>query len=121
MLMLQTCFSCKKDFSYQPERFDGLIRFLPGFLVYAGIVYFLFGLHASKWRFTSLPDLFNIVRAATVLALSLLVLDYILFRNQAGVIRSATVRRLDEDPSDRGPNVFGSDHHPLLARIELAP
>ena len=31
-----------------------------------------------KWRFTSLPDLFNIVRAATVLAVSLLVLDYVL-------------------------------------------
>src|SRR5437588_6902502 len=60
------------------ERFDGLVRFLPGFVVYAGLVYFLFGLHASKWRFTSLPDLFNIVRAVTVLALSLLVPDYIL-------------------------------------------
>ncbi|MEA2879015.1 MAG: hypothetical protein QOF14_4211 [Hyphomicrobiales bacterium] len=64
------------------ERFDGLIRFLPGFLVYAGLIYFLLGLHASKWRFTSLPDLFNIVRAATVLALSLLVLDYILVSPQ---------------------------------------
>src|SRR5436189_1957090 len=64
------------------ERFDGLIRFLPGFVVYAGLIYFLFGLHTSKWRFTSLPDLFNIVRAATVLALSLLVLDYILVSPQ---------------------------------------
>src|SRR3954452_17686771 len=64
------------------ERFDGLIRFLPGFVVYAGIVYFIFGLHTSKWRFTSLPDLFNIVRAVTVLALSLLVLDYILVSPQ---------------------------------------
>src|SRR5262245_49787672 len=60
------------------ERIDGLIVVLPGFLVYAGIVYFLFHLHEAKWRFTSLPDLFNIVRASTVLALSLLVLDYIL-------------------------------------------
>src|SRR5581483_4598582 len=32
----------------------------------------------NKWRFTSLPDLTNIVRAASVLAISLLVLDYIL-------------------------------------------
>src|SRR3954471_11525427 len=30
-----------------PERLDGLIRFLPGFVVYAAIVYLLFGLHAS--------------------------------------------------------------------------
>src|SRR6476661_4500112 len=64
------------------ERLDGLIRFLPGFVVYAGFVYFLFGLHAAKWRFTSLPDVFNIVKAATVLAISLLVLDYILVSPQ---------------------------------------
>src|SRR3954470_3865705 len=64
------------------ERFDGLIRFMPGFVVYAGFVYFLFGLHAAKWRFTSLPDLFNIARASTVLAVSLLVLDYILVSPQ---------------------------------------
>jgi hypothetical protein len=48
------------------------------------------------------------------------VLDYILFRNQDRVIRSARVRRVDENPLDRGPNVFGSDHHPLLAWIDLA-
>ncbi len=53
-------------------------------------------------------------------ALPRLVLDYILFRNQARAIRSARVQRVDEDPSDRGPDVFGSDHHPLLARIDLA-
>ena len=51
-------------------------------MVYAGFIYFLFGLHASKWRFFSLPDVFNIVKAATVLAISLLVLDYILVSPQ---------------------------------------
>src|SRR5262245_57043589 len=60
------------------ERFDGLLIFLPAFLVYAAIVYRLFSLYRGKWRFASLPDLFNIFRAVTVLALSLLVLDYIL-------------------------------------------
>ncbi len=64
------------------ERRDILLRFLPAFVVYAGFVYFLFGLHASKWRFTSLPDLYNIVRASAVLAVSLLVLDYILVSPQ---------------------------------------
>jgi endonuclease/exonuclease/phosphatase family metal-dependent hydrolase len=53
-------------------------------------------------------------------ALPRLVLDYVLFRNQARAIRSARVRRVDENPKDRGPDVFGSDHHPLLARIDLA-
>ena len=46
--------------------------------LYAGVVYFVFGLYEAKWRFASLPDLINIFRASTVLALSLLVLDYIL-------------------------------------------
>jgi O-antigen biosynthesis protein WbqV len=54
------------------------LKFLPLFLIYAAAVYFIFGMHRNKWRFTSVPDLFNIFRAVTVLALSLLVLDYIL-------------------------------------------
>ena len=60
------------------ERGDKLLIFLPAFIVYAGIIYFLFHLYESKWRFASLPDLMNIIRAATVLAVSLLVLDYVL-------------------------------------------
>jgi O-antigen biosynthesis protein WbqV len=56
----------------------GLEIFLPGFLIYAGLVYFLFKLHRSKWRFTSVPDLFNIFRASSVLAVSLVALDYVL-------------------------------------------
>jgi O-antigen biosynthesis protein WbqV len=60
------------------ERQDTLLMLLPGFIIYAAGVYFLFHLYESKWRFASLPDLMNIVRAATVLAVSLLVLDYVL-------------------------------------------
>src|SRR5271155_5788222 len=60
------------------ERESVLFIFLPAFVVYAGIVYFFFHLYDSKWRFASLPDLMNIFRAATVLAVSLLVLDYVL-------------------------------------------
>jgi FlaA1/EpsC-like NDP-sugar epimerase len=60
------------------ERREALFTFLPGFVVYAGFVYFLFHLYEAKWRFASLPDLMNIFRAATVLAVSLLVLDYVL-------------------------------------------
>ena len=55
-----------------------LERFLPFFLLYAAAVYFVLGLHRNKWRFTSVPDLYNIFRASTVLALSLVALDYVL-------------------------------------------
>jgi endonuclease/exonuclease/phosphatase family metal-dependent hydrolase len=52
-------------------------------------------------------------------ALPRLVLDYLLLRDRAGRVPAARVERLDEHPRDRGPTVFGSDHHPLLARLEL--
>ena len=39
------------------ERGDKLLMFLPCFVAYAGIIYFLFHLYESKWRFASLPDL----------------------------------------------------------------
>src|SRR5262245_59062858 len=55
----------------------GLPKWLPAFVLYAGVIYGLFGLYKAKWRFASLPDLNNIVRASTVLAVTLLVLDYI--------------------------------------------
>ena len=60
------------------ERQEALFTLLPIFVVFAGIVYFLFHLYEAKWRFASLPDLMNIFRAVTVLAVSLLVLDYVL-------------------------------------------
>jgi endonuclease/exonuclease/phosphatase family metal-dependent hydrolase len=54
-------------------------------------------------------------------ALPRLVLDYLLVRDLSGAVEHARVHRLDEHPRDRGPLVFGSDHHPLLARIDLDP
>ena len=60
------------------ERLRALQLFLPIFLIYAAAVYFIIGLHRNKWRFTSVPDLYNLFRASTVLAISLLALDYVL-------------------------------------------
>ena len=59
-------------------RYPWLAVILPCYVVYAGIVYWYFHLYMAKWRFASLPDLRNIFRAVTVLAISLLVLDYVL-------------------------------------------
>src|SRR5215831_12438448 len=60
------------------ERWRFLVILLPAFVVYSGFIYGVSGLYKAKWRFTSLPDLFNIVRAATILAVTLLALDYVL-------------------------------------------
>ena len=60
------------------ERLHALPLLLPPFLAYAGLIYAWFRLYRTKWRFASLPDLAGIVRAASVTALTLLVLDYVL-------------------------------------------
>src|ERR1700755_2114908 len=56
---------------------DRLPRSLPFFVVLSIVVCYVFNLTTTKWRFISLPDALNILRAATVLTLALLVLDYI--------------------------------------------
>ena len=60
------------------ERLPLLIRILPYFVIFSIVVCYIFKLTTTKWRFISLPDFFNIVKTSTVLALMLLVLDYIL-------------------------------------------
>jgi O-antigen biosynthesis protein WbqV len=59
------------------ERLPLLLRILPYFVLFSIVVCYIFRLTTTKWRFISLPDFFNIVKASTVLALMLLVLDYI--------------------------------------------
>src|SRR5215813_11545046 len=69
-------------------RFDGgelfyvrvplLLGILPYFLAFGVVVSYVFNLTTTKWRFISLPDALNILRVATVMSLTLLVLDYIL-------------------------------------------
>jgi hypothetical protein len=50
-----------------------------------------------------------------------MLLDHFLIRTAPDSIKGIEVMRLDESPADRERHIFGSDHHPLLARIELAP
>ncbi|WP_454645670.1 SDR family NAD(P)-dependent oxidoreductase [Bradyrhizobium liaoningense] len=59
------------------ERLPLLFQILPYFLAFGVVVFFVLNLTTTKWRFISLPDALNIIRAATVLTVALLVLDYI--------------------------------------------
>jgi len=59
------------------DRLPLLLRILPYFIAFSVVVCYAFNLTTTKWRFISLPDALNILRAATVLALAQLVLDYI--------------------------------------------
>lgn len=49
-----------------------------------------------------------------------LFLDHFLVRATADSISAIDVMRVDETTGDRERYIFGSDHHPLLARIEFA-
>jgi len=54
-----------------------LLHILPYFIAFSVVVCYVFNLTTTKWRFISLPDALNILRAASVLTVALLVLDYI--------------------------------------------
>src|SRR5258707_8480585 len=59
------------------DRLPLLLRILPFFVAFGVVVCYLFNLTTTKWRFISLPDALNILRVATVLTVTLVVLDYI--------------------------------------------
>jgi FlaA1/EpsC-like NDP-sugar epimerase len=59
-----------------PIQVAALEWIVPLFTLYAGCAYRYFRLYESKWRFASLPDLFNIFRVSSLLAISLLALDF---------------------------------------------
>jgi endonuclease/exonuclease/phosphatase family metal-dependent hydrolase len=48
-----------------------------------------------------------------------LLLDHVLFRSPRRRIERVELSRLDEVPGDDTRRVFGSDHHPLLARVRF--
>ena len=53
------------------DRVPLLLRILPYFIAFSVVVCYVFNLTTTKWRFISLPDALNILRAATVLTLAL--------------------------------------------------
>ncbi|MCP1743298.1 FlaA1/EpsC-like NDP-sugar epimerase [Bradyrhizobium japonicum] len=59
------------------DRLPLLFQILPYFLAFSVVVFFLFNLTTTKWRFISVPDALNIIRVATVLTVALLAIDYI--------------------------------------------
>ena len=59
------------------DRVPLLLHILPFFIAFSVVVCYACNLTTTKWRFISLPDALNILRAATVLTVGLLVLDYV--------------------------------------------
>ena len=78
VLAVLASFYIRFEDSFIAARSDLLSVLLPAIVLYASVVYLLIGLQKSKWRFTSLPELMKIAQAATVMAITLLALDYVL-------------------------------------------
>ena len=68
VLAVLGAFYIRFEDTFLDQRLDLLVVLLPGIVVCAGIVYLAFGLQKSKWRFTSLPEFIQIVRASTLIA-----------------------------------------------------
>ncbi len=77
VLAVLASFALRFDGENLMDRLPVLLVILPYFVVFSFFVCYVFKLTTTKWRFVSVPDLFNIVKAATVLSVALLILDYI--------------------------------------------
>jgi FlaA1/EpsC-like NDP-sugar epimerase len=76
-LALLASFHLRFEGEQLAERLPLLWRILPWFVIFSVVVCYVFNLTTTKWRFISLPDALNILRVAAILALALVVLDYI--------------------------------------------
>jgi FlaA1/EpsC-like NDP-sugar epimerase len=83
-LAVLTSFFLRFEGDLLTDRLPLLLRILPWFVAFSVLVCYFFNLTTTKWRFISLPDALNILRTATVLALALLVLDYIFVAPNVG-------------------------------------
>lgn len=59
------------------ERLPIVMAILPYIITLSVVVCYAFNLTMTKWRFISLHDFLNIVKAATVLSVALLIIDYV--------------------------------------------
>ena len=78
MFAVLASFILRFDEAAFDDRISLLLIILPPFVILSVVVSFLCDLTTTKWRFISLPDVFNIIRVATILSIVLLVLDYVL-------------------------------------------
>lgn len=61
-------------FSYRADEIVTLIAIV---LPFVCVIYWAFGLYAGIWRFASIPDLVNIVKAVTAVSVFMVVLDFV--------------------------------------------
>jgi len=80
----------RHNFAWQSIEWRPVLHMLPVVAAAQGLVFWSIGLHRGLWRFASLPDLWNIIRAAVLGALAV-ALALFLFNRLEGVPRVALV------------------------------
>ena len=78
MLAVFAAFALRFSEAELARRLPYILNALPLIGLYAAIVYNLCCLYRGRWRFASIPDLVQIIRACAVMALTMLVADYVL-------------------------------------------
>jgi FlaA1/EpsC-like NDP-sugar epimerase len=74
--LLASCYFRFDDYDFV-LRLPLLLKALPYFLVISFVVFYAFNLTTTKWRFISLVDALNIVKASSLLSFVVLVFDYV--------------------------------------------
>ncbi len=75
------------DFHMAPAQWEAFGRTLPVILVIQGLIFWRFGLYRGLWRFASVPDLWNIIRAA-FLGILIAAVSLYLYNRLQGVPRT---------------------------------
>ena len=78
------------NFNFPYLNWEKSILLLPGVLLIQALIFFRYKLYRGIWRFASLPDLWNIIRAAFLGALCITLALFILYRLE-GIPRSILV------------------------------
>ncbi|MCS3904390.1 FlaA1/EpsC-like NDP-sugar epimerase [Methylohalomonas lacus] len=78
------------NLAFPYPRWELSLQLLPEILIIQGFVFWYFGLYRGLWRFASIPDLWNIIKAALLGALSISLVLFIQTRLQ-GIPRSILV------------------------------
>ena len=90
LLAWVTAYLIRYNFSLSSIEWRPVMHMLPVVVVAQGLVFWSIGLHRGLWRFASIPDLWNIIRAALLGALAV-GLALFLFNRLEGVPRIALV------------------------------
>ncbi len=86
----QFCWWARFNFEFPFQDWRLSVMLIPLVMVLQGAVYFAFRLYRGIWRFASIPDLLNIVRAAVLGAMCITLAMFIVFRLE-GVPRSILI------------------------------